>query len=395
MIDVIDRVLGGENFLAQDLGRTQRRFVAPDSERDRFADLLTWPALNELLNTHRLEPPRLRLSRGGEVIPPETYSEQRIYRRMASWNAPLPHLVAAQLRDGATLVLDAVEEMHPPIRDMVGRMEQHLRTGVQVNVYASWTAQEGFGVHWDDHDVIVLQIAGAKRWRIYGPTRTAPLYRDVAFDEEAPSQPIEDFVLRAGDALHVPRGWWHAAAASTGEPSLHLTCGLGTHSGVDLLSWLVDDLRVNDALRADLPRFADETQQGAWRDEMTKLLADRLAAPDVIAAYLSARDAAHRTRGGFSLPHAVNDQRSAEPSLTVKLTASRAALRHGDQTVILEAVGQRWTFDMRVRPLLEQILTGRPHVLGELAASSGITVRQAGIIVDLLLKGGVLAVEAP
>ncbi|WSC07830.1 cupin domain-containing protein [Streptomyces scopuliridis] len=53
-------------------------------------------------------------------------------------------------------------------------LEHWLRTGVQTNLYASLTAREGFGVHWDDHDVIVIQIDGAKRWKLYGPTRTAP-----------------------------------------------------------------------------------------------------------------------------------------------------------------------------------------------------------------------------
>ncbi|NVI90305.1 hypothetical protein HUX53_24190, partial [Actinomadura sp. BRA 177] len=170
MIDVIVEVLGGERFLAQDLGRTHRVYPAASVGRDRFAGLLTWPAINRLLDTHRLEPPRLRLSADGAAIPVSEYCQRRTYRRMPPWEAPQPHLVAQQLRDGATLVLDAIEEMHPPIGSMVNTLERHLRTCVQVNAYASWTAKEGFGVHWDDHDVIVLQVSGAKRWRIYGPT---------------------------------------------------------------------------------------------------------------------------------------------------------------------------------------------------------------------------------
>ncbi len=164
--------------------------------------------------------------------------------------------MAAQLRDGATLVLDAIDEMHPPIRDLAAGLERQLRTGVQVNAYASWTSQEGFGVHWDDHDVVVVQVAGAKRWRIYGSTRTAPLYRDVTFDTDTPTDPVDEFTLHAGDVLHVPRGWWHAAAASEGQPSLHLTCGLATHTGIDLLTWLVDELRSHEVVRADAPRHA-------------------------------------------------------------------------------------------------------------------------------------------
>lgn len=392
MIDLIVEVLGGDGFLAQDLGRAHRVYPAPQSERDRFAGLLTWPALNQLLDTHRVEPPRLRLARGGTTIPVSDYCQQRTYRRMQPWEAPQPHLVGEQLRDGATLVLDAIEEMHPPIRDMVSTLERRLRTGVQVNAYASWTAQEGFGVHWDDHDVIVLQISGAKRWRIYGPTRPAPLYRDVEFDDTPPEQPDDEFTLEAGDALHVPRGWWHAAAASTGHPSLHLTCGLATHTGIDLLSWLVDQLRAQPTLRADLPRLNDKHGQTGWRQDVIKLLTEHLDNPSLIPTYHEARDTAYEAHGGFSLPYAAHEQLPTDPRLPVRLTTSRAVLHQAETTVILESAGQRWTFAAQAAPLLERLVGERPTTLGTLAATAGITTGQAADVLGALLHGGVLAV---
>lgn len=114
-VDLIADCLGGDEFPAQVLGRTHRVYRAPEGSNDRFAHLLTWEALNELLSAHRLEPPRLRLARDGGFVPVEEYCEARTYRRMASWQAPQPHLLARQLRDGAMLVLDAIDEMHRPI----------------------------------------------------------------------------------------------------------------------------------------------------------------------------------------------------------------------------------------------------------------------------------------
>ncbi|WP_232385376.1 cupin domain-containing protein [Actinomadura violacea] len=392
MIDLIVEVLGGDRFLAQDLGRTHRVYPASPAARDRFAGLLAWPAMNRLLDTHRLEPPRLRLSADGATIPTSEYCQRRTYRRMPPWDAPQPHLVAQQLRDGATLVLDAIEEMHPPIGAMVNALERHLRTCVQVNAYASWTAKEGFGIHWDDHDVIVLQVSGAKRWRIYGPTRPAPLYRDVEFDDTPPEHPIDEFTLQAGDALHVPRGWWHAAAASTGQPSLHLTCGLATHTGVDLLSWLVDDLRAQPSARSDIPHLADQDTQRAWRHEMSKLLAERLNDPAVIDTYLTARDTAYGVRGGFSLPHAVHERLPDDADLPVRLVAPRAVLRSAEQTVTLEAAGQRWTFTRQAAPLVEALVSGRSTTLGVLARGANVTTDQAVELLDQLLRSGIIAV---
>ncbi|RFU40213.1 hypothetical protein DZF91_18210 [Actinomadura logoneensis] len=393
--DLIVEVLGGDDFLAQDLGRAHRVYPAPKDEQDRFAGLLTWRALNQLLDTHRLEPPRFRLAIDGTTVPTSEYCQRRTYRRMQPWEAPQPHLVAEQLRAGATLVLDAIEEMHPPIRNLVCGLERHLRTGVQVNSYASWTATEGFGVHWDDHDVIVLQISGAKRWRIYGPTRPAPMYRDVTFEDQAPSEPIDEFTLRAGDVLHVPRGWWHAAAASAGKPSLHLTCGLATHTGVDLLAWLVDELRAEHAIRQDLPRPGDQHGQDSWRAQAAKLVQERLNDPKLISAYFNSRDAAYGAHGGFSLPHAVAEALPTDPSLSVQLVTPRAVTRTGGDTVTLEAAEQRWILDQRAAPVLRILTTGQLTTLGCLAERSATPLEDIAGLIDQLLRAGVLAVWEP
>src|SRR5690606_33402185 len=241
-----------------------------------------WDALNHLLATHRLNPPRLRLALDNSSVDVSAYCERRIYRRMPEWQAPVPHLLHKQLREGATLVLDAIDEMHPPIARMTCALERWLSTRIQVNAYASWTAKEGFGVHWDDHDVIVLQISGRKRWRIYGTTREAPLHYDVDFATDIPEAPIDEFVMEAGDILHVPRGCWHAAAASEGEPSLHLTCGLTTTTGVDFLAWLSGVLREHVHVRRDVPRFSTPVEQRKWAAELSQILSDHLARPDIV-----------------------------------------------------------------------------------------------------------------
>jgi hypothetical protein len=119
-----------------------------------------------------------------------------------------PAELHSRLQEGASLALDSldsVDELHPPIARLAEAIERELRTRVQANVYASWTSTEGFGVHWDDHDTVILQLDGAKRWRIYGTTRPFPLYRDIEDPGEAPTQPVSELVLKPGDVLGTRR----------------------------------------------------------------------------------------------------------------------------------------------------------------------------------------------
>ncbi len=217
--------LGGDTFLAQTCFRAH---AVIRSAGTAVPTLLTWDDINEIVAAHRLEPPRMRLSRAGEAVPATAYSVLRTNRRGVSWYQPQPAEFHARLAEGASLVIDAIDQIHPPVRAAATGLERFFRTPVQANAYASWTSEEGFGTHWDDHDVVVLQLEGSKRWKIYGPTRQAPAWRDVEAPEAPTGDPIADIVLTPGDLLYLPRGWWHAVSADQGTASLHLTFGLAS-----------------------------------------------------------------------------------------------------------------------------------------------------------------------
>jgi hypothetical protein len=81
--------------------------------------------------------------------------------------------------------------------------------------------------------VLVLQVAGEKRWRLYDPLVELPLKHQRytrALGEHGP--PSDDLVLRAGDTLYLPRGWLHEAETSQTD-SLHLTIGITAHTWLD------------------------------------------------------------------------------------------------------------------------------------------------------------------
>ena len=143
--------VGTDDFFTRIWGRT---FAHLPCARGRFHGLLSWSELNGMLQKHRLEPPRLRLVRKGAFAP------KNAFLRYENSRIPfvIPEKLSEHLRDGYTLVIDAVDDMADGVMRLAEDFERVLHEGVQVNLYAGWHEQQGFNRHCDTHDVIVLQV---------------------------------------------------------------------------------------------------------------------------------------------------------------------------------------------------------------------------------------------
>ncbi|KAF5748651.1 hypothetical protein HS088_TW04G00609 [Tripterygium wilfordii] len=102
------------------------------------------------------------------------------------------------------------------------------------NLYLTPANSQGLACHYDDHCVFVCQLFGTKRWTVSSqPTVHLPrLYDHVgnlhALGVEHSTVPCEQFLVREGDILYIPRGFSHKACTDDGsaEFSLHLTFGI-------------------------------------------------------------------------------------------------------------------------------------------------------------------------
>lgn len=140
--------------------------------------------------------------------------------------------------DGYTFVTAHLEELSPVIGRLCRALEARLQLHVIANVYLTPADTQSFGLHWDNHDVFILQLEGAKRWRMWGPTYEKPL-RDspVRLTREQLGEP--DIVeVRAGDLFYVPRGHPHEPFTA-GVSSLHVTLGLFPETWYSLLQTAV------------------------------------------------------------------------------------------------------------------------------------------------------------
>jgi len=106
------------------------------------------------------------------------------------------------------------------------KRSMRITAAANVNAYLTPAGSQGFGTHFDTHDVFVLQTHGAKLWRLYEPSHRLPEGAETAAEHDSPPGPVKSTAeLRPGDLLYLPRGTPHDATANE-SASLHLTIGV-------------------------------------------------------------------------------------------------------------------------------------------------------------------------
>ncbi len=183
---------------------------------------------------------------------------------------------------GATIILNHLHTRHRPLAELCAALELEFSAGFQTNVYLTPAAAQGFHPHFDTHDVLVLQIAGSKRWQLHDTPLALTLkgHGDYARQHD-PGPVTEEFDLRAGDTLYIPRGLVHKAISSD-ETSLHITVGIMSWTWFDVLLEAVESLAASDQeVRAALPRtFAGPHHDREGFHKTFTELAGRLANVD-------------------------------------------------------------------------------------------------------------------
>lgn len=382
-----------DEFLTNFWGQT---FTHVPGVPDKFSHLLPWQRLNEALEQHRLDFPRIRLTRDGERLTAGTYIT---YHNPGQKRVAIPRLryekLTQELNNGATLVLDAVDELYESLRALAEALELFFHERIQINAYASWKTSRGFDLHWDDHDVFILQVTGRKQWVIHGMTRAYPLAGDPK--EPKPTEPpLWDHILEAGDLLYIPRGFWHVAYPLN-EPTLHLTVGVHNRVGLDLLRWLVNRMRSREIVRQDLPRF---TTRETIEAHLMKMRGELLAEwdDDIVHRYFANLDASAISRPRLSLACAPVANRLPANSMLVRLLAPRPLdLKVESGVVCFSCLKKDWRLAVEALPILRHLDEHRVCSVSELceAAKNEVDERRVRTFLKELLMNGLVAIVEP
>jgi len=167
---------------------------------------------------------------------------------------PFPE-IKTQFAQGHTLVIRNAERHDAEIARLAEGFLKDFAAEVNVHVYCTPPGRSGFGWHYDPEDVFILQTQGTKEYQLRKNTVNpwpllAQMPKNLRYELEA--MPVWSCVLRPGDWLYIPTGWWHSARGVE-DDSITLAIGLMTPSAIELLDFLKRELLSSIVWRQRLP----------------------------------------------------------------------------------------------------------------------------------------------
>ncbi|QEO13840.1 cupin [Agromyces intestinalis] len=368
---------------------------------DGFADLFSADAVDELVTRRGVRTPFMRMAKEGEVLPASAYTAS------GGFGAEVGDQVAsdrvfARFADGATIVLQGLHRLWPPLIEFTRQLVDDLGHPVQVNAYVTPPGSQGFDPHYDTHDVFVLQIAGEKHWRIHRPVHVDPLasqpwsgHRE-AVARAALEEPVIDAVFRPGDALYLPRGWIHSAVAGGDETSVHLTIGVSAYTHADVVQALVARVGDSERLRASLPLGVDfddaEQMAGIVRDTVDALV-ELVQRPDASAtasalAQRFDRDIRPEPLAPLATLAALA---TLDATAVVRLRdALRVRMESQDDRVRLVTRETALSLPIEAEPAVRRIVAGEPVRVGDLP---GLDAESAVVVARRLVRERIAVIE--
>jgi len=197
---------------------------------------------------------------GAEALASEEFTSARtVVRNRAARKASRalvdPRAVLDAFARGYTLNIKDASAYHPPLALLCNRIQTQLGMYVQANAYFTPPRAQGFDIHYDTHDTLIVQIEGEKAWQVHAPVVPLPL-EIQPFSAAAHAGKLDtprEYLVRAGDALYIPHGFPHCAKTAE-QRSLHLTFAISPIRLVDLMDAAIQVAALADpALRAALP----------------------------------------------------------------------------------------------------------------------------------------------
>ena len=253
--------------------------VVRRNQPDYFLPLFSLDEVDRVLTTLDRKCPDVMLKNASKEITSEDYTIDGEILDVAK--------VYQLFAEGSTIMMAFLDTVVPSLTAFCRSLESEFSCPMQTNIYLTPPGAQGAKSHYDTHDVFVLQIAGSKKWKLYGTPVELPLPgQDFDAEIHPRGELTQEFTLEEGDVAYVPRGVMHDAH-STDTVSLHITTGILRYTWTDLMLEALAGAALREPVfrKALPPGFARaDFDRARAREEMRELFRRAAESADFDAA---------------------------------------------------------------------------------------------------------------
>jgi ribosomal protein L16 Arg81 hydroxylase len=360
--------LGADQFLDEYLWKRPVHIEGPP---DKWQAVMNWGVLNRILDmTSIWASHSLLIMLDKKPLPASSYCYTANGRDGDPVLRPDPVRVKALLSQGATLVLNDIDQLTPELSRFCRIMEETLGAKFQANLYLSSQRKQGFKVHFDTHDVFAVHVMGEKTWMVFEGRAQDPiahaLFKDLPAEhhETAKGKLWKEVRLKPGDLLYLPRGQYHYALADEGACA-HIAVGATYPIGLDAITHLFERMVAEPAARANFPRGgrAELAARLAEIGERAKALLSDEATLNAMAAFQAGFRYPRET---YNLPE---DTEPKEKRYSLKVGGLKLVEHAGRVGLTREGTRQAVEIPAPLKSLMAWVLERKSFSRGEIGAA--------------------------
>ena len=238
--------------------------------------------LRRHLNNPLLDLNYLNLFQAGK---PVDLTSARVYKLVQKRKIEFTNrrVLQEHLEQGAACVLEGIDILEPEINMLAASLDRaHAATFSNSTAFFSQRGNEAYRGHLDTDDVLVVHLAGEKRWRLH--RRQAPRRINLTDLDDVQMGSVEaDVVMRPGDVLYL-RSFTPHRVETLAPYSLHMSFDLcDRQPSIELaLQLLLKHYDQNSSPRLtpprdDLDRLFRLSRDNAYEADLSRILVSEKA----------------------------------------------------------------------------------------------------------------------
>lgn len=343
--------------------------------------------LDQVLSTHKISYPFLKVFKEGVEISRKNFETRTDSN--GSLYIDIPKVIE-YFSAGNSLILNRIDRLSSKLNSFSRRLEVDLNMKVESNLYLTPANNYGFDIHFDAHDVFVIQLEGSKIWTLY-ESEIHLITDELRVSKRSQESFIEKskHLLQKGDVLYIPRGTYHQAK-STVETSMHLTVGLHPLLGYQLINQLAVKAQEELFFRKSVPSVNSSEEEKQEYYQLFAKKMDQFLDPNTLGKLANNKRMRLLTEqdlnfNGVLLNHLKGDSLK-EDSIIRMRTGINAELKEGKRILKICMPQQMINLPIFLKPLVAQLFNLEEIRVSEIKEIEDLSQRMK-ILKQLLTKG--------